>query len=227
MIEGPGHVPMHQIEENVDRQMEVLPRGALLHARPADHRHRPGLRPHHLGHRRGDDRLVRHRHALLRDPEGAPRPAQPGGREGRDDRLQDRRPRRRPGQGPSRAQAWDDALSKARFEFRWEDQFNLALDPRRAPGRTTTRRCPPPGAKLAHFCSMCGPQFCSMKITQDVRDYAAEHVWSPRSPGGRDAGEGRVPRPRRKSVLRVGQSRINLGAAAPKVGVRVTRKKRP
>ena len=101
MIEGPGHVPMHLIKENMDRQLAGLPRGAVLHARAADDRHRAGLRPHHLGDRRRDDRLVRHRDALLRDAQGAPRPAQPQGREGRRDRLQDRRPRRRPRQGPS------------------------------------------------------------------------------------------------------------------------------
>jgi phosphomethylpyrimidine synthase len=72
------------------------------------------------------------------------------------------------------AQAWDDALSRARFDFRWEDQFNLALDPGRARAYHD-ETLPSPGAKLSHFCSMCGPHFCSMKITQDVRHYAAEH----------------------------------------------------
>jgi phosphomethylpyrimidine synthase len=66
----------------------------------------------------------------------------------------------------------DDALSKARFEFRWEDQFNLSLDPETA-REFHDETLPAEGAKLAHFCSMCGPHFCSMKITQDVRDYAA------------------------------------------------------
>jgi phosphomethylpyrimidine synthase len=70
------------------------------------------------------------------------------------------------------AQKWDDALSRARFEFRWRDQFHLALDPERAQ-QFHDETLPSDGAKLAHFCSMCGPQFCSMKITQDVRDYAA------------------------------------------------------
>jgi phosphomethylpyrimidine synthase len=65
----------------------------------------------------------------------------------------------------------DNALSKARFEFRWEDQFNLSLDPERARA-FHDETLPAEGAKVAHFCSMCGPQFCSMKITQDVRDYA-------------------------------------------------------
>jgi phosphomethylpyrimidine synthase len=72
------------------------------------------------------------------------------------------------------AQAWDDALSKARFEFRWEDQFDLALDPDTA--RAYHDETLPAGAaKSAHFCSMCGPKFCSMRISQDVRDYAAAH----------------------------------------------------
>jgi phosphomethylpyrimidine synthase len=67
---------------------------------------------------------------------------------------------------------WDNALSKARFEFRWEDQFNLALDPVTARAYHD-QTLPADGAKLAHFCSMCGPKFCSMEITQQIRDYAA------------------------------------------------------
>ena len=70
------------------------------------------------------------------------------------------------------AQAWDDAVSKARFEFRWEDQFHLALDPETAE-QFHDETLPQEGAKVAHFCSMCGPHFCSMKISQDVRNYAA------------------------------------------------------
>ncbi|HUR23850.1 MAG TPA: phosphomethylpyrimidine synthase ThiC, partial [Acidimicrobiales bacterium] len=72
------------------------------------------------------------------------------------------------------AQAWDDALSKARFEFRWEDQFDLALDPDTA-RQYHDETLPAGAAKTAHFCSMCGPKFCSMRISQDVRDYAATH----------------------------------------------------
>ena len=70
------------------------------------------------------------------------------------------------------AQLRDNALSKARFEFRWEDQFNLGLDPEKARA-FHDETLPAEGAKIAHFCSMCGPKFCSMKITQEVRDYAA------------------------------------------------------
>jgi len=67
---------------------------------------------------------------------------------------------------------WDDALSKARFDFRWEDQFNLSLDPVTARSYHD-ETLPAEGAKVAHFCSMCGPKFCSMELTQQVRDYAA------------------------------------------------------
>jgi phosphomethylpyrimidine synthase len=72
------------------------------------------------------------------------------------------------------AQLRDNALSKARFEFRWEDQFNLSLDPERA-REFHDQTLPQEGAKVAHFCSMCGPKFCSMEITQQIRDYAQEH----------------------------------------------------
>jgi phosphomethylpyrimidine synthase len=75
MIEGPGHVPMHKIKDQHGQAAQGLRRGAVLHARAADDRYRPGLRPHHLGHRRSDDRLVRHGDALLRHAEGASRPA--------------------------------------------------------------------------------------------------------------------------------------------------------
>jgi len=73
--------------------------------------------------------------------------------------------------GHPRAREWDDALSKARFEFRWEDQFNLALDPVTARAYHD-ETLPADGAKVAHFCSMCGPKFCSMELTQQVREYA-------------------------------------------------------
>jgi phosphomethylpyrimidine synthase len=75
------------------------------------------------------------------------------------------------------AREWDDALSKARFEFRWLDQFHLSLDPERAQ-EYHDETLPADGAKIAHFCSMCGPNFCSMKITQDVREYALEKGFS-------------------------------------------------
>ncbi len=76
--------------------------------------------------------------------------------------------------GHAWAGEWDDALSRARFEFRWEDQFNLGLDPETA-RHFHDETLPAGPAKQAHFCSMCGPKFCAMKITQDVRDYARAH----------------------------------------------------
>jgi phosphomethylpyrimidine synthase len=77
------------------------------------------------------------------------------------------------GRGSAKAQEWDDEMSRARFEFRWEDQFRLALDPNTARSYHD-ETLPADAAKSAHFCSMCGPHFCSMKITEDVRKYAAE-----------------------------------------------------
>jgi phosphomethylpyrimidine synthase len=135
-------------------------------------------------------RLVRHRHALLRHPEGAPGPARPRRREGGRDRLQDRGACGRPCQGPPAAQLRDDALSKARFEFRWVDQFNLSLDPDTARAYHD-ETLPKEAHKVAHFCSMCGPKFCSMKITQDVRDYAA----TLNDPAGVGALSATVPSP--------------------------------
>ena len=130
------------------------------------------------------------RHALLRHAQGTPRPARPRRRARRRGHLQDRRPRRRPRQGPSRRPGPRQRPAKARFEFRWEDQFNLGLDPER-PGNSTTKPCPQDGAKTAHFCSMCGPTFCSMKISDEVRAYAEEagtdRAGSPRK---RYGGEG-------------------------------------
>ena len=102
MIEGPGHVPMHKIKENMDKQLEVCGEAPFYTLGPARDRHRARLRPHHQRHRRGDDRLVRHRDALLRHAQGAPRPPRPRRRQGRGRHLQARRPRRRPRQGPPR-----------------------------------------------------------------------------------------------------------------------------
>ena len=101
MIEGPGPRADAQDQGEHGPAAGGVPRGAVLHARSAHHRHRARLRPHHVGDRRGDDRLVRHGDALLRHAEGAPRSPRPPGREGRRHRVQDRGARRGPRQGPS------------------------------------------------------------------------------------------------------------------------------
>ena len=98
--------------------------------------------------------------------------------------------------GHPRAQAWDDALSKARFEFRWDDQFNLALDPVTARAYHD-ETLPADGAKVAHFCSMCGPKFCSMEMTQQVR-------LDGRSRGRHGREVARVPREGRGDLLEAG-----------------------
>ena len=105
MIEGPGHVPMHKIKVNMDKQLRECGEAPFYTLGPADHRHRAWLRPHHVGDRCGDDRLVRHGDAVLRHAEGASRPARPRRREDRRDHLSHRRARRRPRQGPSRGEA--------------------------------------------------------------------------------------------------------------------------
>ena len=105
MIEGPGHVPMHLIRENMEKQLEACGEAPFYNARALGDRHRAGLRPHHQRHRRGADRLVRLRDALLRDAQGAPRPARPRRREGGRGHLQAGRPRGGFGQGPPRRPA--------------------------------------------------------------------------------------------------------------------------
>ena len=173
MIEGPGHVPMHKIKINMDKQLKECGEAPFYTLGPADHRHRAGLRPHHLGHRRRHDRLVRLRHALLRDAEGASRPARPRRRQGRRHHLQDRRARLRPRQGPpGRATARRRALAaRASTSAGRTSSTSASIPTPRASFHDET--LPKEAHKVAHFCSMCGPKFCSMKITQDVRDYAA------------------------------------------------------
>ena len=174
MIEGPGHVPMHKIKVNMDKQLAECGEAPFYTLGPLTTDIAPGYDHITSRHRRRHDRLVRHGHALLRHAQGAPGPARPRRRQDGRHHLQDRRPRRRPRQGPPRrAAARRCACRKARFEFRWEDQFNLSLDPETA-RRIHDETLPKEAHKIAHFCSMCGPKFCSMKITQEVRDYAAK-----------------------------------------------------
>ena len=168
MIEGPGHVPMHKIKENVDLQMEVCHEAPFYTLGPLTTDIAPGY--DHITSAIGAAMIGWFGTAML----CYVTPKEHLGLPNRDDvkagviaykiaaHAADL------AKGHPGAQVWDDALSKARFEFRWEDQFNLSLDPETARA-STTRRCRRAPAKTAHFCSMCGPKFCSMRISQDVR----------------------------------------------------------
>ncbi len=173
MVEGPGHVPMNKIKENMDLQLEVCHEAPFYTLGPLTTDIAPGY--DHITSAIGAAMIGWYGTAML----CYVTPKEHLGLPDRDDvkdgvitykiaaHAADL------AKGHPGAQAWDDALSDARFEFRWQDQFNLSLDP------TTARdfhdeTLPAAPAKTAHFCSMCGPHFCSMRISQDVRAYAAQ-----------------------------------------------------
>jgi phosphomethylpyrimidine synthase len=173
MNEGPGHIPMHLIKENMDKQLEWCQEAPFYTLGPLTTDIAPGY--DHITSAIGAAQIGWYGTAML----CYVTPKEHLGLPNRDDvkagvitykiaaHAADL------AKGHPRAQEWDDALSKARFEFRWRDQFNLSLDPVTALAYHD-ETLPAEGAKIAHFCSMCGPKFCSMKITQDVRDYAAQ-----------------------------------------------------
>ena len=172
MNEGPGHVPLHLIKENMERQLDWCDEAPFYTLGPLTTDVAPGY--DHITSAIGAAVIGWYGTAML----CYVTPKEHLGLPNRDDvkagviaykiaaHAADL------AKGHPRAQAWDDALSKARFEFRWEDQFNLALDPQTARAYHD-ETMPAEGAKVAHFCSMCGPKFCSMELTQQVRDYAA------------------------------------------------------
>jgi phosphomethylpyrimidine synthase len=174
MIEGPGHVPMHLIKENVDRQLAVCHEAPFYTLGPLTTDIAPAY--DHITSAIGAAMIGWHGTAMLCYVTPKEHLGLPDRNDVKEGMIAYKIAAHAAdlAKGHPGAQAWDDALSKARFEFRWEDQFNLALDPQRA-REYHDETLPTPGAKLAHFCSMCGPQFCSMKITQDVRKYAQEH----------------------------------------------------
>ncbi len=173
MIEGPGHVPMHKIKENVDRQMEVCREAPFYTLGPLTTDIAPGY--DHITSGIGAAMIGMYGTAML----CYVTPKEHLGLPNREDvkagviAYKIAAHAADVAKGHPKASEWDDALSKARFEFRWEDQFNLALDPDTA-REYHDETLPAQGAKAAHFCSMCGPKFCAMKITQDVREYAAQ-----------------------------------------------------
>jgi len=178
MIEGPGHVPMHKIKENMDRQLAVCHEAPFYTLGPLTTDIAPGY--DHITSAIGAAMIGAMGTAML----CYVTPKEHLGLPGRDDVKQGVIAYKIAAhaadlaKGHPTAQSWDDAMAKARFEFRWEDQFNLALDPDTAHAYHD-ETLPSEGAKTALFCSMCGPKFCAMKITQDVREYAAEHHLAP------------------------------------------------
>jgi phosphomethylpyrimidine synthase len=173
MIEGPGHVPMHKIKANMDKQLAVCGEAPFYTLGPLTTDVAPGY--DHITSAIGAAMIGWFGTAML----CYVTPKEHLGLPDRDDVKQGVIAYKIAAhaadlaKGHPAARLWDDALSRARFEFRWEDQFNLALDPETARAYHD-ETLPKEAHKTAHFCSMCGPKFCSMKITQDVRDYAAQ-----------------------------------------------------
>ena len=191
MIEGPGHVPMHKIKENVDKQMTVCHEAPFYTLGPLVTDIAPGY--DHITSAIGAAMIGWYGTAMLCYVTPKEHLGLPNRKDVKDGVIAYKIAAHAAdlAKGHPGAQTRDDALSRARFEFRWEDQFNLSLDPETA-REFHDETLPAPAAKGAHFCSMCGPHFCSMKITQDVRDYAAGAGDRARRGGrGRDAREGR------------------------------------
>src|SRR5438552_1949742 len=171
MIEGPGHVPMHKIKINVDKQLKECGEAPFYTLGPLTTDIAPGY--DHIASGIGAAMIGWFGCAML----CYVTPKEHLGLPDRDDVKEGVITYKIAAhaadlaKGHPGAQLRDDALSRARFDFRWQDQFNLGLDPDRAQA-FHDETLPKEAHKVAHFCSMCGPKFCSMKITQDVRDYA-------------------------------------------------------
>ncbi|WP_019121716.1 phosphomethylpyrimidine synthase ThiC [Brevibacillus massiliensis] len=173
MIEGPGHVPMHKIKENVDKQMEICQEAPFYTLGPLTTDIAPGY--DHITSAIGAAMIGWFGTAMLCYVTPKEHLGLPNKNDVREGIIAYKIAAHAAdlAKGHPRAQQRDDALSKARFEFRWRDQFNLSLDPSRA-AEYHDETLPAEGAKTAHFCSMCGPKFCSMKITQEIRGRLSE-----------------------------------------------------
>ena len=171
MIEGPGHVPMHLIEENVRKQLEICKEAPFYTLGPLVTDVAPGY--DHITSAIGAAMIGWFGTAMLCYVTPKEHLGLPNKKDVKDGVIAYTIAAHAAdlAKGHPTAAHWDDVLSRARFEFRWEDQFNLSLDPETA-REFHDETLPAPGAKVAHFCSMCGPHFCSMKITQEVREFA-------------------------------------------------------
>jgi phosphomethylpyrimidine synthase len=172
MIEGPGHVPMHLIQVNMEKQLETCGEAPFYTLGPLTTDIAPGY--DHITSAIGAAMIGWYGCAMLCYVTPKEHLGLPDREDVKDGVIAYKIAAHAAdlAKGHPGAQRRDDALSKARFEFRWEDQFNLALDPDTA-REYHDETLPQEGAKVAHFCSMCGPHFCSMKITEEVREYAA------------------------------------------------------
>jgi phosphomethylpyrimidine synthase len=171
MIEGPGHVPMHKIKENMEKQLEACGEAPFYTLGPLTTDIAPGY--DHITSGIGAAQIGWYGTAMLCYVTPKEHLGLPNKKDVKDGIIAYKIAAHAAdlAKGHPGAQIRDNALSKARFEFRWADQFNLGLDPDTAKD-FHDETLPKDSMKTAHFCSMCGPHFCSMKITQDVRDYA-------------------------------------------------------
>jgi len=174
MIEGPGHVPLHMVKENVDKELEDCFEAPFYTLGPLITDIAPAY--DHITSGIGAANIGWYGTAMLCYVTPKEHLGLPDKEDVRDGIITYKIAAHAAdlAKGLPGAQLWDNAMSKARFEFRWEDQFNLSLDPERA-REYHDRTMPHEAHKVAHFCSMCGPHFCAMKITQDVRNYAESH----------------------------------------------------
>lgn len=173
MIEGPGHIPMHMIKENMDKELQECYEAPFYTLGPLTTDIAPGY--DHITSAIGAAQIGWYGCAMLCYVTPKEHLGLPNKEDVREGVITYKIAAHAAdlAKGHPGAQIRDNALSKARFEFRWKDQFNLSLDPERA-REYHDETLPAEGAKIAHFCSMCGPHFCSMKITQEVRDFAAQ-----------------------------------------------------
>ena len=218
MIEGPGHVAMHKIKVNMEKQLEACGEAPFYTLGPLTTDIAPGY--DHITSGIGAAMIGWFGTAML----CYVTPKEHLGLPNRDDvktgvitykiaaHAADL------AKGHPAAQAWDDALSKARFEFRWEDQFNLALDPETAQAYHD-ETLPKEAHKVAHFCSMCGPKFCSMKITQDVRDYAATLDFDPSMTAGEGHNSAGLSSERKLKASNASLSQQEAGSAEGATGM--------
>ena len=173
MIEGPGHVPMHMIKENMEKQLKACGEAPFYTLGPLTTDIAPGY--DHITSGIGAAMIGWYGTAMLCYVTPKEHLGLPNRQDVKEGVITYKIAAHAAdlAKGHPGARVRDDALSTARFEFRWEDQFNLSLDPQTARDFHDAT-LPDQAAKGAHFCSMCGPHFCSMKITQDVRDYATQ-----------------------------------------------------